>query len=159
MQPEAQEEKRTLARYADQADPVWLLHWPRVPGSQEMLHQARRVRKRFGGGMRQAGILAAAGMHVLDHHIERLTEDHARAERLEQALRGRHFVGALLPVETNIVVFTVKDLTVADLLARLRALDILAVQFGPGMVRFVTHLDVTDADIDRVIAALDRITP
>lgn len=126
-------------------------------GNKAFIHEARRVRKRFGGGMRQVGIIAAAGLHALDHHVTRLADDHARAERLEQALRGRAFVASMMPVQTNIVVFTVKGMDVADLLSRFRKENIAAVQFGPGMVRMVTHLDISDADIDKVIAAIDRI--
>jgi threonine aldolase len=128
-------------------------------GSKAFIHEARRVRKRFGGGMRQAGILAAAGLFVLDHHVQRLAEDHARAKRLGNALSGRPFVERMMPVETNIVVFTVKGMEVSELLTRLRKHGIIAVQFGPGMVRFVTHLDVSDADVDRTIAAFEHIVP
>ncbi|MEO8588035.1 MAG: GntG family PLP-dependent aldolase [Flavobacteriales bacterium] len=128
-------------------------------GNSAFIHEARRVRKRFGGGTRQAGILAAAGLHALDHHIKRLADDHARAKRLETALAGRPFVESMMPVETNIVVFTVKSMEVNDLLSRLREQGVIAVQFGPRTVRFVTHLDVSDADIDHVITALDRIAP
>lgn len=126
-------------------------------GSKDFIHEARRVRKRFGGGMRQAGILAAAGLHAVQHHVHRLADDHARAQRLGAALAGRSFVENVMPVGSNIVVFTVKGMDVNDLLARLRQHGIIAVQFGAGMVRFVTHLDVNDGDIDHVIAALDRI--
>jgi len=130
-----------------------------LTGNKAFIHEARRVRKRFGGGMRQVGILAAAGQHALDHHVQRLADDHMRAKRLEHALVGRSFIGSIMPVETNIVVFTVKGLDVGDLIARFREQGISVVQFGPGMVRMVTHLDIGDADIDRVIAALDLITP
>ncbi|MBV6405317.1 MAG: aminotransferase class I/II-fold pyridoxal phosphate-dependent enzyme [Flavobacteriales bacterium] len=123
-------------------------------GSQELIGQARRVRKRLGGGMRQAGILAAAGLYALDHHVERLADDHRRAKTLEAALRQCPFVASVMPVATNIVVFAVQGLEVADLLARLRAGNIAAVQFGPGMVRMVTHLDVDDAALERVV---DRV--
>src|SRR5690606_22662136 len=72
-------------------------------GSQPFIDEARRVRKRLGGGMRQAGILAAAGLYALDHHVQRLEEDHRRAKELGQALEKSPFVEQLLPVETNIV--------------------------------------------------------
>ena len=128
-----------------------------LTGNKAFIHEARRVRKRFGGGMRQAGIIAAAGLHALEHHVMRLADDHARAKRLEHALLGKPFVESMMPVQTNIVVFTVKGMEVSDLLARFRKENVAAVQFGPGMVRMVTHLDIGDTDIDKVITAMDRI--
>ncbi len=126
-------------------------------GPRDFIHQARRVRKRLGGGMRQAGILAAAGLYALDHHVDRLREDHARARVIGAALQRCPFVASVMPVETNIVVFTVQDLEVTDLLSRLRALNIAAVQFGPGMVRVVTHLDVDDAAVAQVVDRLSAL--
>jgi len=127
-------------------------------GSRPFIDRARRIRKRFGGGMRQAGIIAAAGLHALDHHVARLADDHARAKKLEAALVQCAFVESVMPVETNIVVFTLKPtVAVADLLARLKSGGVLAVQFGPRMVRFVTHLDITDADVARTIAVLSQL--
>ena len=123
-----------------------------------LIGEARRVRKRFGGGMRQAGFMAAAGLYALDHHIERLMQDHQRAKKLEATLAQLPFVRSVLPVVTNIVVFTLhEDRPVAALLDALKREHVLAVQFGPGMVRMVTHLDIDDAAIDRVIAALQNI--
>lgn len=127
-------------------------------GSKDFIAQARRVRKRFGGGMRQAGVIAAAGLYALDHHVQRLVEDHERAKKLEVALHLCDFVKEVLPVETNIVVFTLKDRNaVPGLLLALKTEGILAVQFGPGMVRMVTHLDVDDRALERTINALAHI--
>lgn len=127
-------------------------------GERDFIRQARRVRKRFGGGMRQAGIIAAAGLHALEHHVARLSDDHARAMRLEQVLSKLSWVESTLPVETNIVVFTLKNKSgVGDILTKLCEADILAMQFGPGMVRMVMHLDVDDAALDHVVNALQRI--
>ena len=124
-------------------------------GSSDFIHQARRVRKRIGGGMRQVGILAAAGLHALDHHVERLADDHARAKRLESSLKELSFVDHVLPVQTNIVVTVLKPTTPAkDLIAKLRTKDVLASQFGTFMVRMVTHMDVDDDAIDQAIAAM-----
>lgn len=129
-------------------------------GGRGLIDRARRIRKRLGGGMRQAGILAAAGLFTLDHHIERLPQDHLRAQRLAMLLQQCPFVQGILPVETNIVILTLApDMPVGTFLARLRAHHILAVQFGPHMVRFVTHLEVDDAAIDRVGAALEHLAP
>lgn len=127
-------------------------------GTRDFIREARRVRKRFGGGMRQAGILAAAGLYALDHHIHRLKEDHRRATALEAVLTGLDLVERVMPVETNIVVFTLKNQGgVGTLLAQLREDGILAMQFGPGMVRMVMHLDVDDIALNRVVNALQRI--
>lgn len=127
-------------------------------GPRDFIAQARRVRKRFGGGMRQAGILAAAGLYALDHHIDRLGEDHLRAKALEEALRKCPFVAAVIPVETNIVVFTLNaGMSVPRLLDLLKDASVLAVGFGPGMVRMVTHLDVDDGALGHVIGTLQRI--
>ncbi|MEO5585428.1 MAG: GntG family PLP-dependent aldolase [Flavobacteriales bacterium] len=124
-------------------------------GSSDFIHQARRVRKRIGGGMRQVGILAAAGLHALDHHVERLAEDHARAKRLESSLKELSFVDHVLPVQTNIVVTVLKPTTPAkDLIAKLRTKGVLASQFGTFMVRMVTHMDVDDDAIDQAIVAM-----
>ena len=123
-----------------------------------LIGEARRVRKRFGGGMRQAGFIAAAGLYALDHHVERLVDDHMRAKRLEAAVAKLPFVRSVLPVVTNIVVFTLReDRPVTAVLEALKRAGVLSVQFGPGMVRMVTHLDIDDAAIDRAIAALQSI--
>jgi threonine aldolase len=128
-------------------------------GSNTFIAQARRVRKRIGGGMRQVGILAAAGHYVLDHHVQRLKDDHVRAKRLEAALLELPFIERVVPVETNIVVSVLKPVLPAkDLLTKLRAKDVLASQFGPFMVRMVTHLDVDDDAIDQTIATLHSMT-
>ncbi len=124
-------------------------------GSQDLITRARRVRKRFGGGMRQAGILAAAGVYALDHHIDRLAEDHLRAKKLAAFLENCPFVENIQPVETNIVIITLdQQMPVSSFLPKLKERNILAMQFGPQMVRFVTHLDVGDDHIAHVREAL-----
>ncbi|MEO8068799.1 MAG: GntG family PLP-dependent aldolase [Flavobacteriales bacterium] len=127
-------------------------------GDRDLIRQGRRVRKRFGGGMRQAGIIAAAGAYALEHNVARLPEDHTRAKRLEAALLVMPFVHHVMPVETNIVVFTLKPaFTVQHVLVALRERGVLAVQFGPGMVRMVTHLDVDDTAVARTMAVLEEL--
>ena len=123
-----------------------------LAGPGEVIAQARVERKRLGGMMRQVGVLAAAGLLALDR-IDRLADDHARAQRLAQAAAAR-WPGSVDPAEvhTNIVRITHPD--PAGLLAHLAALDILAVPGSSTMVRLVTHADVDDADIDRAVAAL-----
>ncbi len=121
-------------------------------GSRAFIEEARRVRKLMGGGMRQAGYLAAAGIYALDHHIERLHEDHRHAQQLAQALAEMPWVEHLQPPQTNIVLFDVKPpLTAAALLEKLAQHGVQAAPFGPRTVRMVTHLDVTDEMICRAI--------
>ncbi len=130
-----------------------------LTGSASFIHEARRVRKRMGGGMRQAGILAAAGLHALEHHVARLPEDHARAQRIGAALHRLPFTESVLPVTTNIVIATLgAGLTADGLVAALKQHGILISSIGPQAVRFVTHLDVDDAAIDQVENALRSIT-
>lgn len=127
-------------------------------GNEKNIAQARRVRKRLGGGMRQAGILAAAGHFALDGNINRLKEDHRRAVTLQNALIENPWISNVLPVETNIVIFTLAQPDQRDAyLERLAKKNVLAAAFGPGMVRMVTHLDIDDAAIDHVIAALKEL--
>lgn len=123
-------------------------------GTEAFIALSRRARKRIGGGMRQAGILAAAGLHALDHHVERLREDHARAKRIGEACASLPLVKSVMPVETNIVVIELQAGTTAnELLGKLREKGILASVFGPSTVRLVTHLDIDDDAIEQVIAA------
>jgi len=122
-------------------------------GTKEFIRQARRVRKVFGGGMRQAGYLAAAGIYALDHHVQRLVEDHKRAEQLGRVISGLHYVKEVLPVETNILVFRLQDdVKDTDFLAALESKGLRGVHFGPQTIRFVTHLDFGD---DLMEAAID----
>jgi threonine aldolase len=124
-------------------------------GRRDFIHAARRVRKRLGGGMRQAGYLAACGLFALDHHVARLAEDHRRARDLEAALAQTRGVVRVLPVETNIVIAEVAS--VDAFLAHLKARQVLAAGMGPGRVRFVTHLGVDDAAVARVLSALEGV--
>ncbi len=118
-------------------------------GDFEFIHKARRVRKVLGGGMRQAGYLAAAGIYALDHHIERLKIDHEHAKKLEKVLKSLSFVENVRPVQTNIVIFDVKPpLTSASFIKMLKKHNVLASPFGPQTVRFCTHLDIDEAMID-----------
>lgn len=124
-------------------------------GSTSFIHEARRVRKRMGGGMRQAGILAAAGIHALDHHLDRLLEDHRRAKVLGGTLEASPFVASVSTVETNIVVFDLKDgITATTFLEVLRKHNVLAIAFGQARIRMVTHLDFSDHDLTHVVSAL-----
>ena len=128
-------------------------------GGMDLIAKARRVRKRLGGGMRQAGVLAAACHFALDRHIPSLPKDHQRATRLASALTQLQIASSILPVETNIIIFTLRNKKDLDrLMAHLKNDGILASVFGPGMVRMVTHLDLHDADIEKVIDSLTKFT-
>ena len=127
-------------------------------GNQAFIAEARRFRKVMGGGMRQAGYLAAAGIYALDNHVERLREDHAHARRLAAVLSKLDWVGAIRPVQTNIVIFDVNaPHTAASILEKLSAKGIKASAFGPQTIRFVTHLDVTMEMIERAEEALEEM--
>ena len=127
-------------------------------GSKEFIKEARRVRKVFGGGMRQAGYLAAAGLYALQHNVERLKEDHVRAKKLGDAIKNLAYVKDVLPVDTNIVIFTLHDAMPLDyFLQQLQDKNIRAVAFGKQTVRFVTHLEITDKMVEQTIKTLKQI--
>jgi len=123
-----------------------------VCGSAEFISAAHRARKQLGGGMRQAGIIAAAGLHALEHHVERLAEDHANARRLAVGLEKLGLKVDPFP-ETNIVMFGAED--TSGLLREISSRGVLVLQFSESCLRAVTHLDVSAADIDE---ALNRIS-
>ncbi len=124
-------------------------------GTSSFIKQARRVRKVFGGGMRQAGYLAAAGAYALDHNINRLKEDHQRAKELETVLKTCSFVDNILPVDTNIIIFNVNEkLSGTDFEYILKSHNIKVSAFGKQTIRFVTHLDFTDDMLEKVIEVL-----
>lgn len=126
-------------------------------GSAEFIAEARRVRKVMGGGMRQAGYLAAAGIYALDHHVERLKEDHENARKIATALLDLPYVTNIRPVESNILIFDLKaPHTPATFLEYLVNNGVIASAFGPQTIRFVTHLDVTPAMIDHTIEVLRK---
>jgi threonine aldolase len=129
-------------------------------GPKDLIQQAHRHRKVLGGGMRQAGILAAAALYALEHHIDRLAEDHANARRLAEQLRRFDLLELDPPwPETNMVFFRVSSRwgSPQQLADALRQEGILVLPTAEGKIRLVTHLDVTAADIDRLIQALEKI--
>jgi len=119
-------------------------------GSKEYIRKARRIRKVFGGGMRQAGYMAATGLYALAHHIERLKEDHDHAKRIAGELCQKKFIAEILPVETNILIFSVKEKTPAEFVQELKKENILALPMSPTQVRMVLHLDVTKEMVEHV---------
>ena len=126
-------------------------------GSSEFISKAHRWRKMFGGGMRQAGVLAACGIYALENHIERMTEDHSRAKKLAEAINEIDgFSVDLDSVETNMVYIQGAQ-GAKEILRKLSELGIDVLEVGPIAVRAVTHLHITDEDISRTIEAFKQI--
>lgn len=127
-------------------------------GPTDFIYWARRFRKALGGGMRQAGYLAAAGLHALEHHVDRLAEDHRRAKILEEALLSTASVSETLPVETNIVIFKLNQGKVApEVSVKFAEHNILANPASPEHIRFVTHLDFSDDHLQYVCETLPKV--
>ncbi len=127
-------------------------------GPHAFIKKARRVRKVFGGGMRQAGYMAAAGIYALEHHIDRLAEDHDHAHQLAQALLEKNFIGKMMPVETNIVIFEVKgSYTAASFCDELKRFGILCLPVSASQVRMVTHLDFTKEMLKQVLETIESL--
>jgi len=128
-------------------------------GSKTDIKKARRIRKLFGGGMRQAGYLAAAGTYALKNNINRLTEDHSRAKALGAILAGLSFVKEVAPVVTNIVIFEViESIDFNVIIQQLAAQNIKVVPFGPQQIRLVTHLNFTDEMLEKTIRVLKSLS-
>ena len=124
-------------------------------GTKEFIKKSRRVRKVFGGGMRQAGFLAAGGLYALKNNVERLKEDHKRAKELEACLIQLTWIKEVIPVQTNIVVAVLNRAEDRDLyINKLKERDILVMAFGEGMIRLVTHLNNSDSDIEKTCSIL-----
>ena len=129
-----------------------------VIGKKEVIAKARRFRKLMGGGWRQAGYLAAAGIYALDHHVDRLKEDHRRAKLIAENLQSKNYVASIYPVDTNIVIFqTENKLPARQLVEKLNAENIRCIAMNETTIRMVTHLDFNDDDLDYLLGRLNRI--
>lgn len=131
-----------------------------VSGPESFIHRVHRFRKMFGGGMRQVGIIAAAGIYALDHHLERLKEDHQNAKRLAVGLK--EFKGVSIEpkyVETNIVIFDVANtgMTGSQVAEAMKKEGVLIHAYGRTQIRLVTHLDVTAEQIEIALKAFERV--
>ncbi len=127
-------------------------------GSKDFIYKARRVRKIFGGGMRQAGYLAAAAIYALDHNVERLNEDHRKAKVMAETLKELNWVDEVLPVDTNILIFKTRPgLLAADVVKKLASEGLLCMDFDKQSIRLVTHLDFTDEMLEAAIRILKTI--
>jgi threonine aldolase len=127
-------------------------------GPAGFIRQARRVRKVFGGGMRQAGFMAAAGIYALKHNIDRLADDHRHARQLAAAVEKKDFVRSIMPVETNIVIFEVDGGGCArEIAQKLKEKGVLAIAISANQIRMVTHLDVSPEMIGQTIAVIEQL--
>ena len=127
-------------------------------GPKDFIKKARRIRKVFGGGMRQAGYLAAAGIYALKNNVDRLQQDHLHAQQIAQALAQKEFVTDVFPVETNIIIFSVgQPYTPQRLVAQLKEHHILGYAISPTQVRLVTHLDITPPMVEKTIEIISTL--
>jgi threonine aldolase len=127
-------------------------------GKKDLIKKGRRVRKVFGGGMRQAGFLAAAGVYALQNNVDRLAEDHAKAKQLGDAIAKKNFVNMVLPVETNIIIFELNDrITAPALVAKLKENDIFCYAISPNRVRLLMHLDISSEMLIKAIEVFDKL--
>jgi len=127
-------------------------------GKKDFIKKARRIRKVFGGGMRQAGFIAAAGIYALKNHISRLAEDHSHARLIADALIQKDFVADILPVETNIVIFNTHPAHTANsIVQRLKEQNVLGYVIAQQKVRMVTHLDIRPEMVQRTIDVIKHL--
>jgi len=126
-------------------------------GKKELMQNAMRVRKVLGGGMRQIGFMAAAGLYAFENHIERLAEDHKKASEIAEILKKQSYVSKVEPTETNIVIFYLKEeFSEEKFMDDLQKQDIIISNMGQGKLRVVTHLDYTDAMHERFLDILSK---
>ena len=128
-------------------------------GSDQAIQNALRVRKIFGGGMRQAGFLAAAASYALDYQVERLSEDHKKANEIGEVLKDLSYIKKVEPIETNIIIFEINEIEMSaeGFLEKLRQHDIHIIGMGQGKLRIVTHLDYTDDMHNRFVEILQKL--
>ncbi len=127
-------------------------------GTKEHITKALRIRKLFGGAMRQVGYLAAAGLYALENNIERLTEDHKKATQIGNTLQNLNFVKSVEPIETNIIIFNlIASVDENEFIEKLKENNILISNMGQGKLRMVTHLDITEEMFQTIIKTLNML--
>jgi len=127
-------------------------------GNKEFIKKARRVRKAFGGGMRQAGFIAAAGIYALENNIARLEEDHIHAKKIAETISKKGFVKMVLPVETNIIIFELDNtISAPELVSKLKLENILGYAISPNRVRLVLHLDINEQMVNKTIGVFNSL--
>ncbi len=125
-----------------------------LAGSAEFIEQAWRYKQQWGGAMRQSGVIAAMGLYALDHHVDRLADDNARAARIGETLGSLGGVTTVQPVDTNIIIFDINAMTAGELVVAADDAGFSFGAFGSHRCRIVTHLDVDDTDVDELNAFL-----
>jgi threonine aldolase len=126
-------------------------------GRNDLIKKARRVRKVFGGGMRQAGFLAAAGIYALKNNIERLAEDHHRAKQIGEAIAKKSYIKQVLPVETNIIIFDLDDtISATGWVAKFKERNIIGYAIASARVRLVVHLDISEEMVKKTIQEIQN---
>ncbi len=121
-------------------------------GDHAFIKRAKKVRKAFGGGMRQVGILAAAGLYALEHNVSLLQIDHNHATLLAEELSQQKYIAKVIKPQTNIVIFDLeKDIEPTRFIEYMKSNEVLVVQFGPQTIRMVTHLDISEEDVNAVV--------
>ncbi len=158
---------RPARAHAENFDSVWIdftkgLGAPVgavLAGSEDFIARAWRLKQQMGGAMRQSGIIASMCCYALDHHVDRLADDHALAADLGRRIAGMDQVEAVMPVETNIIIFDLKDQApmAADIAAQLEAKGVIIGAFGPRRIRIVTHLDVNAASGRALLEGLGEV--
>tara|TARA_B100000963_G_scaffold65618_1_gene53850 strand:+ start:1277 stop:2287 length:1011 start_codon:yes stop_codon:yes gene_type:complete len=123
-------------------------------GTGQFIHNAKRVRKSLGGGMRQIGYLAAAGIFALENNINRLSQDHDRAKIIYRTLKNSKYIEEVMPCETNIIIFKIFKNKIDSILQKFDQNEILYSKFGEDMIRFVTHLNFDDKQLDKLLKVL-----
>ena len=127
-------------------------------GTSDLIKRARRVRKVFGGGMRQAGYMAATGIYALEHHVKRLELDHLHARQIAEVLLRKDFIKTIMPVETNIIIFELNDpFTAKSFIEKLRNKEVMALPISSSQVRIVTHLGINEEMVRRTIALREEL--
>ena len=128
-------------------------------GSAENINRARRIRKALGGGMRQIGFLAAAGLYALKNHRDRLTKDHQKADKLRKSLLKNKGVEKIRPGQTNIIIFDLDEdyMAANTFIEKMKAENILCAAFGPQTIRLVTHMDVNETEIEKVCQVIEKL--
>ena len=127
-------------------------------GQKDFIAKARRIRKVFGGGMRQAGMLAAAGIYAMDNNVERLKEDHIHAATIADALMEKDFVEEIFPVETNIIIFKPSGrFTPKEFVQKMATENIKVIAISPTQVRIVTHLDISEEMVDKTVEVIKKM--
>lgn len=127
-------------------------------GKRDFIKKARRVRKVFGGGMRQAGYMAACGIYALQNHVDRLEEDHRHAKQIAEALSKKEFTGNILPVETNILIFEIKPpYQPQEIVNKMKEQNVLTIPISSTQIRMVTHLDISQAMVQKTIEVINSL--